>query len=211
LVTGKDVQDLTCNLDKINKSIVLWFDKNGLITNKDKSLTLSFHHKLNKHIVFPDVILNDRHITYETKTKFLGVWLDHNLSWDSHVENLIIKLSKLCFALKTTKAFVSKNILRTMYFAYFHSLLKYGILFWGNSRNLKKVFKLQKRAIGLTANIPSTASCMPYLKNYKIMTLSCLYIYKILLYNRMSLDTFKINYMFHSYDTRNKSVIYYKA
>ena len=104
LVTGKDIQDLTYNLDKIDKSILPWFDKNGLIINKDKSLTLSFHHKLNKHIVFPDVILNDK---------------THNLSWDFHVENLIIKLSKLCFALKTTKAFVSKNVLRTMYFAYF--------------------------------------------------------------------------------------------
>jgi hypothetical protein len=30
-----------------------------------------------------------------------------------------------------------------------HSSLKYGILFWGNVRNLKKVFELQKRAIRL--------------------------------------------------------------
>jgi hypothetical protein len=142
LVTGKDVEDLTYNLDEINKSILPWFDKNRLIINKGKSLTLGFHHKLNKHTVFPAVMMNDRHITYETKTIFLGVWLDHNLSWDFHVENLIIKLSKLCFALKTTKAYVSKTVLRTMYFAYFHSLLRYGILFWGNFRNLKKVFKL---------------------------------------------------------------------
>jgi hypothetical protein len=62
LVTGKDIQDLTYNLDEINKSILPWFDKNRLIINKGKSLTLGFHHKLNKHIVFPDVILNDRHI-----------------------------------------------------------------------------------------------------------------------------------------------------
>jgi hypothetical protein len=208
LVSGKDVQDLTYNLDEINKSILPWFDKNRLIINKGKSLTLGFHHKLNKHIVFPDVILNDRHITYENKTKFLGVWLDHNLSWDFHVENLINRLSKLCFALKTAKAFLSRNVLRTMYFAYFLSLLKYDILFWGNSRNLKKVFKLQKRAVRLIANIPSTASCMPYLRNYKIMTLSCLYIYEVLLYTRMSLDTFKTNSMFHSYDTRNKSKLF---
>jgi hypothetical protein len=140
-------------------------------------------------------------ITYENEIKFLGVWLDHNLSWDFHVENFIITLSKLCFALKTTKVFVSKNVLRTMYFAYFYSLLKYVVLFWGNSRNMKKVFKLQKRAIRLIANIPSTASCMPYFTDYKIMTLSCLYIYEILLYTRMSLDNFKTNFMFHSYDT----------
>jgi hypothetical protein len=32
-----------------------------------------------------------------------------------------------------------------MYFAYMHPSLKYGILFWENVRNLKKVFKLQEK------------------------------------------------------------------
>jgi hypothetical protein len=37
LVTGKDVQDRTYNLDEINISILSWFDKNRLTTNKGKS------------------------------------------------------------------------------------------------------------------------------------------------------------------------------
>jgi hypothetical protein len=61
-------------------------------------------------------------------------------------------------------------------------LLEYGILFWGNCRNVKKVFKLQKRVIRLIANISSTTSCVPYFKKLKIMTLPYLYIYEILLY-----------------------------
>jgi hypothetical protein len=102
LITGKDIQDLTLNLDKINKSILPWFDNNRLIINKDKSLALDFNHKLNKHIVFPDIIFKDGQITYVSKTKFVGVWLYHNLNWDFHVEKLVIKLSKLCFAIKTS-------------------------------------------------------------------------------------------------------------
>jgi hypothetical protein len=113
LITDKDIQDLTLNLDKINKSILPWFDNNRLITNKDKSLALGFHHTLNKHIVFPDIILKDKQIAYVSETKCLGVWLDHNLNWDFHVEKLVIKLSKLCFAIKTIKSFVNKNIVKT--------------------------------------------------------------------------------------------------
>jgi len=71
-----------------------------LIINKDKSLAFSFHHKGNKHVVFPDIILNGRHIIYASKITFLGVWLDHYLNWDFHVENVIMKLSKLGFAIK---------------------------------------------------------------------------------------------------------------
>jgi hypothetical protein len=112
-----------------------------LIINKDKSFALGFHHKLNKHTVFPDIILKDGQITYVSKIKFLGVWLEHNVNWDFHREKLVIKLSKLCFAIKTIKKFVNKNVVKTMYFAYLHSSLKHVILFWGNFRNIKKVLK----------------------------------------------------------------------
>jgi hypothetical protein len=177
LVTGKDIQDLTLNLGKINKSILPWFDNNRLIINKDKSLALGCHHKLNKQIVFPGIILKDRQITYVSETKSLGAWLDNNLNWDFHVEKLVIKLSKLWFAVKTIKSYVSKYILKTMYFVYMHSCLKYGILFWGNVRNLKKVFKLQKkRTIRLIANISCTTTCKPYFKKLKMLTLPCIYI-----------------------------------
>jgi hypothetical protein len=95
-----------------------------------------------------------------------------------------------------------------MYFAYMHSSLKYDILFWGNVRNLMKVFKLQKRAIRLIANISSTTSCKPYFKKGKIMTLPCIYICEILLYIKMSLSKFKTNSIFHSHDTRTKSDLF---
>jgi hypothetical protein len=95
-----------------------------------------------------------------------------------------------------------------MYFAYMHSSLKYGILFWGNIRNLKKVFKLKKRAIRLIANISSTANCKPYFEKLKIMTLPYIYIYEILLYTKRSLSKFETNSMFHSHVTRNKSDLF---
>jgi hypothetical protein len=134
--------------------------------------------------------LKDRQITYVSETKFLGVWLDHNLNWDFHEEKLVIKLSKFCFAIKTIKSFVNKHIVTTTYFAYMHSSLKYSILFWGDVRNLKKVLKHKERAIRLIANISSTTSCKPYFKKLKIMTLPCIHIYEILLYTKMSLNKF---------------------
>jgi hypothetical protein len=61
------------------------------------------------------------------------------------MEKLVVKLSKLCYAIKTITSFVSTNLVRTMYLAYMHSFLKYGISFWGNVRNLQKVFKIHKK------------------------------------------------------------------
>ena len=86
----------------------------------------------------PDIILKDKQVTYISGVQFLGVLLEHDLNWDCHVENLIVKLSKLFFAIKTIRSFVNKNIVKTMCVACLHSSLKYGILFRGNTRNLKK-------------------------------------------------------------------------
>jgi len=98
----------------------------------DKSSALGFHHKLNKNIAFPDIILKDRQITYVSELKVLGAWINCNLNWDLCAENLLKKSSNVCFAIRTFRPSVNKNVLRTMYFAYFRSSLKYGILFWGN-------------------------------------------------------------------------------
>jgi hypothetical protein len=42
---------------------------------------------------------------------------------------------------------LSAEILMLTYFAHFHSVFKYGIIFWGSSANIDKVFLLQERII----------------------------------------------------------------
>jgi hypothetical protein len=51
---------------------LLRFDKNKLIINKEKSLALDFHHKSNKHIIFYDVVLEDRKETCVSEEKLFG-------------------------------------------------------------------------------------------------------------------------------------------
>jgi hypothetical protein len=41
---------------------------------------------------------------------------------------------------------IYKDSARTaQYFCYFHSIIQYGIIFWGNSTNISRVFKLQRK------------------------------------------------------------------
>ncbi len=35
------------------------------------------------------------------------------------------------------------------YFSYFHSIMTYGIIFWGNSTDSNEIFKLQKKLLEL--------------------------------------------------------------
>jgi len=56
--------------------------------------------------------------------------IDISLSW-KYFEELKSKLDKACSAIGSIKPFMSLEVLRMVYFSYVHSILSYGIIFWG--------------------------------------------------------------------------------
>jgi hypothetical protein len=67
-----------------------------------------------------------------TSIKFLGVQIDNHLTWKSHINQIIPKLSDACFAVRKLFHILNLDALQMVSFAYFHSVVKYGIIFWGN-------------------------------------------------------------------------------
>ena len=62
--------------------------------------------------------------------KYLGVYIDQNLSWKPHIEYISKKVSKACGALAKIRHYVNTDILRNVYFAV-NSYLRYRIVAWG--------------------------------------------------------------------------------
>jgi hypothetical protein len=89
------------------------------------------------HLKFNDELLYE-----ESLVKFLGIEIDKSLNWKTHVKSLLPRLGKACFAIRNMKLCSNIATLRMIYYAYFHSLMRYGILFWGNSSEAKKNFLL---------------------------------------------------------------------
>ena len=54
-------------------------------------------------------------------------------------------MNSVWFALRSIKTVVSQKTIRMIYFAYAHLVMNYGVIFWVNSQNSIKIFKLQKR------------------------------------------------------------------
>jgi hypothetical protein len=54
--------------------------------------------------------------------------------------------------------------------------MTYGIIFWGNSTEARKVFLLQKRALRIIVGIKCRDSCRHVFKDLKILTLASQYI-----------------------------------
>jgi hypothetical protein len=60
---------------------------------------------------------------------------------------MIPKLSGAYYAVRLTFHMSNINTLQSIYFPYFHSIIKYRIVFWGNSSNSRKIFTLEKKTI----------------------------------------------------------------
>ena len=81
-----------------------------------------------------------------TNIKFLGM-IGNTLMEKSQIEIIIWKLSVACFVVRVIKPFVTQDTLKMVYYSGFHSIMNYGIIFWGNSLYSNSIFKQQKRII----------------------------------------------------------------
>jgi hypothetical protein len=160
VIFADDTSIIVTNDNRIDFSHILhlamieisnWFQCNCLILSYDKTHFLEFltkkQNEIQQQIVTPNSV-----ITNINCTKFLGLTIDSTLSWKDHVTEITPKLNKACYVIRTLTFLRSPEVLRMVYFSYFHSVISYGIIFWGNSHHSVNIFKIQKRIIRIITN-----------------------------------------------------------
>jgi hypothetical protein len=95
---------------------------------------------------------------------------------------ILPELGSAIFVIRRLSYILSFEMLRMVYLAYFHSILRYGIVFWGNSTNASKVFKLQKKAIRIICVVGFRNSLRGLFKKIDILPLTCEYILSLMLF-----------------------------
>jgi hypothetical protein len=127
-------------------------------------------------------------------------WL--TVSWKDHITQLIPKLSKACYVLRSIRPFMSQDALKTVYNSYFNSLISYGIIFWGNSSYSPHIFWLQKKAVRIITGSRPRDSCRELFKRLRILPLQSQYILFLLKFVVDNKNLFYVNSEIHSINTR---------
>ena len=78
------------------------------------------------------------------KFKFLGIWIDHHLEWNHHVQVTLNGVAQNTYMIKWLKLLLSKQLLTSLYYAHIHSHLQYGIVIWGSMLNSDQITRLNK-------------------------------------------------------------------
>lgn len=179
---------------------------NNLNLNVEKSSVMQFFSTESFEVSFENQRLPISH-----DSKFLGVVVDFQLKWASHINVLAKKLSKALFSLRSLRNSVDGATLRTSYFAYFHSLMSYGIIFWGGHSSANKIFKLQKRAIRLLVSDPPHVrnfSCRTLFSQMGILTMTGQYLLDLTVFLKANIGQTCKNSGIHAHNTRQKNLLH---
>ena len=129
-ISDSDKRLLQTKTDKVVAELETWFTRNDLVTNAGKTGVM-FHNGQTHVLTKPLVTFNNMNVDYTAEIKFLGIQITDTLKWHSHIQLLAGKLCKVAFMIKSLKEVLSPNLIQNIYFAKLHSLLRFGILFWG--------------------------------------------------------------------------------
>ena len=104
------------------------------------------------------------------------------------------KLNSACYVMRSIKPYVATNTLKMIYYSYFHSIMTYGLLFWGNCTDSQQIFRLQKKIIRIMRG--------KKFLHLKILHLLSQYIFSLLLFIIRNKNQFSINSELYHFNTR---------
>ena len=172
---GISQEEIERNLQLALLNLSKWCIANGMVINTAKTkLMLITTHQRRTILNTNDLILsfNNENLNTVDKDKILGVIIDNNLSWTSHVDLLCKKISSNLWLLSRIKEYLNIEQRIQFYKTYIQPDIDYCSLVWGGTSqsNLGRIFRLQKRAckIILDYNIENIDQSI---KDMKILTI----------------------------------------
>lgn len=171
-----------------------WFNANKLLLNRNKT----------KEMVFSLRQLNEAR-GIDNSTKFLGVYVDSRLKWNIHIDYVADRLNSGLFALRRLRECVSNGVLRTAYFALFHSIMSYALLAWGCAPQSARIFGLQRKAVRIVEGLGFRKDCKQAFKDLSILTLPSQYILDSLIYVMTNRQSYRVHGEVHGHNTRHRN------
>lgn len=171
-------KDLTVIENKIQEdftNIIKWAHDNGIVININKTKCMHVRSPYSRQVNRPPRIIGH---TYEclhsalhncececievvSEYRYLGLLIDYNFSWKSHVNKLCEKLRIVLVKLHQLKYVLDRATMFTLYYALANSLLSYGLTCYGRTFKtyLDRIKSLQIRFMKLLVDKKTKTRC----------------------------------------------------
>ncbi|MEL7309031.1 MAG: hypothetical protein AAGK05_14975, partial [Pseudomonadota bacterium] len=148
--------------------LLTWSSMNDLQMNANKCKALTIR-KSNVNLsvaipILPDVQLVD-------KVSILGVIFNNALTWNSHIDHIVKKCSRLLFAFRMIRGCLSSSKLKLLYCSLVRSIMEYcSSVFVGlSASDSRRLEILQKRFHRVICSSECHESCLPTLSDRRLI------------------------------------------
>ena len=155
-----------------------WFKANKLTLHPDKTKFILFHPAREKiNLDGLSISIDKNNINRVEHTKFLGVIIHQNLSWQAHIKAISSKIAKSTGIIINSRQFFFSNTLCTLYNSLILPYLEYCLIIWAStySSHLQPLFRLQKKALRIITHSPPRAHTYPLFNKFKILNIFNIY------------------------------------
>jgi hypothetical protein len=189
---------------------IQWLENNNLTINISKTKQVQFLTCRGTKKILDINYMGDP-VDKANNAKFLGIHLDQFCDFKLHVEYVCNKINKFIFPLRKLRETVSQEAALVAYHGYTMSILRYGLIIWGNSTDMQKAFVKQKKCIRAIFCLKPRDSCKPIFKRNQLLPLPSLYIYEIAVFVRGNQQYFKQRgevIIYNNQMSRQKNLLY---
>ena len=172
----KNIKPLFQIVNSKLKLVTEWFLANKLSLNAKKAKYLLFHKVTmcdSLPLQLPAMTFDNIETKRENSVKFLGVIIDENLTWKSHIEVVENKISKnIGILYRASHLLDFKNLLK-IYFSFIHIYISYANITWASTfkTELQGILKKQKHAARITFHANRFDHSRPLLKEMKALNI----------------------------------------
>ena len=153
IITGNNITEVDAQLRDLCKILLKWVDSNGLHLNLKKTKYMIFSRARSLELLST---LTKANLPIErlTESKFLGVIVDENLTWNRHIKTIQTKMARYIGLMYKLKSQLPLKVKIQIFHSFVQSHINYCSLVWGFStkNNIDSLFRTQKK--GMRAVIP---------------------------------------------------------
>lgn len=201
--------------NNVINNVANWLRENGLSLNIEKTKYILFSTYKDKAPDKLNIVIHDdgcnmssctcRELGKEQFIKYLGIFVDCNMNFKEHIEQLKRKLRYLLFVFSNLRSFLNAKTLICIYYALFESKATYGIISWGSAYGnvINSLQSIQNRIVGLIFRKSSAQLDQCYKKN-NLLKIRQIYYLKAITTNHYK--NLKSEYLHTKQITRKKSI-----
>jgi hypothetical protein len=127
IISNRKFIEFSTTANVVLAHMIEWFSANKLVLNWEKTNIMKF---VTNNLPYCALTIGHkaRYIQEVTNLKFLGIQIDNHLNWKNCIDQIVPKLSAACYMVRQMYYICNNDTLKSIYFAYFHSIASYGII-----------------------------------------------------------------------------------